>query len=145
MKATNKIDVKVEFKFSAKPAKVYDAWLDPKLAQRWFGPGLGETRPVQMDSKVGGRFRIVQIRDGQSVGHSGKYITLDRPSHLAFTWATDDDEGNDFVNIYIGSNNGGSQVRLVHTIDAQWAELAERTKLAWLSMMEEMDKLISKS
>lgn len=139
----NIYDVEVVHTFNVPPEKVYDAWLDAKLAQKWFGPGLGQTQPVEIDAKVGGAFRIVQIRNGQAVGHSGEYLVLERPGHLAFTWATDDDEGHDEVNIHITPINTGSSVRLVHSIDEQWKEYADKIRHAWLSMMMEIDNLLS--
>lgn len=136
-------NVEVEHTFAAPATRVYDAWLDSALVQRWFGPGLGETQPVHVDPKVGGTFRIVQIRDGQAVGHSGEYLLLERPSRLAFTWATDDDEGHDEVHVHIASGAHGSSVRLVHTIDEQWKEFAGRIRNAWMSMLREMDRLLA--
>jgi uncharacterized protein YndB with AHSA1/START domain len=142
MKSGKTFDVKAEYKFSAEPAKVYDAWLDEELAQRWFGPGLGETLPVSIDSRVGGRFRIVQIRDNLPVGHSGEYLVLERPKHLSFTWETDDAEETDIVNIWIEPDRKGSKVIVVHTMDLQWKEFGGSAKSAWLSMMAKMNELL---
>lgn len=139
----NTINVEVTHQYSTTPEKVFEAWHDPKLAQKWFGPGLGQTRPVQIESKVGGKFRIVQIRDGEPVGHSGEYLVLDKPRYIAFTWATDDDEGSDEVHVYITPSDGGSYVRLVHTMDEEWKEFTDRTKASWLSMMKKMDELLA--
>lgn len=63
-------DIEMEHTFTAPADKVFDAWLNPELVQKWFGPGLGKTQPVSIDGKVGGSFRIVQIRDGEAIGHS---------------------------------------------------------------------------
>lgn len=137
-------DVEVVHAFTAPPERVYGAWLDPDLTREWFGPGLGQTEPVEIDARVGGRFRIVQIRDGRPVGHSGEYLVLERPRHLAFTWATDDDAGRDEVHVHIARTEGGSSVRLVHTIDAKWESLSDRVGQAWTSMLREMDDLLAR-
>ena len=138
---SNTLDVKVEHLFAASPEQVYNAWLNPDLIRKWFGPGLGQTEPVEVDARVGGSFRIVQIRDGQPVGHSGEYLNLERPTHLAFTWATDDDDGYSTVSITIEPASDGSSVRLVHAVDAQWREYEDRIRYAWTSMMNEMDTI----
>lgn len=83
------VAVVVEQALAAPPAEVYDAWLDPACVRRWFGPGLGETQPVEIDAVVGGAFRIAQVRGGEVIGHAGRYLVLDRPSRLVFTWAVD--------------------------------------------------------
>lgn len=136
-------NVEVVHAFNAPATRVYDAWLDQNLAQKWFGPGLGQTQPVEIDAKVGGMFRIVQIRDGQPVGHSGEYLILERPGQIAFTWATDDDDGYDEVRIYITPTENGSSVRLVHSIDEQWKEFSGRVHQAWASMLSEMDAILA--
>jgi uncharacterized protein YndB with AHSA1/START domain len=137
-------DVEILHTIDAPPVRVFDAWLDPALVQQWFGPGLGETQPVEIDARVGGSFRIVQIREGQGlVGHSGQYLALDRPGHLAFTWATDDDDGHDEVHVYIARSTHGSSVRLVHSVDERWKEYAERIRSSWSAMLGEMDALLT--
>lgn len=138
-----KYNVKIEHTFSSAPGKVYDAWLDPSLARQWFGPGLGETQPVSINPKPGGKFRIVQIRDGNPAGHFGEYLILERPNRIAFSWLTDDEKSYSEVHIHISSNGQGSSVRLVHSIDEEWAGYAESIRNAWGSMMKEMDRLIS--
>ncbi|MCX2740200.1 SRPBCC family protein [Pontibacter anaerobius] len=136
------IEVEVNYHYQTEPEKVYQAWLSEELAQQWFGPGLGETEPVQIDANVGGKFRIVQVRDGQPVGHGGEYLALDRPNFLSFTWAMDGMEEISVVKVYITPTSGGSSVKLVHEIDEQWREYIDRTREAWLGMMREMEELI---
>lgn len=140
--AKKTLDVEVAHTFTASAERVYRAWLDPLLVQKWFGPSLGETLPVEIDAKIGGKFRIVQVRDGESVGHSGEYIVLERPHHISFTWATDDDEGYSEVHVQISSVDGGSSVRLVHIIDEQWKEYVDKTRQAWAAMLTEIDTLL---
>lgn len=135
-------DIEVEVVLTASDEQVYDAWLDPALTQQWFGPGRGETEAVEIDSRIGGKFRIVQVRDGVPVRHSGRYLVLERPTHLAFTWRVDTDEGYDEVHIYLTPTHDGTLVRLVHTIDAVWKEYADRIRESWESMLREMDHLL---
>ncbi|WP_276496512.1 GNAT family N-acetyltransferase [Pontibacter litorisediminis] len=141
----NTVEVEVTCTYASPPEQVYGAWLNAQMARQWFAPGLGETEPVQLDAKVGGKFRIVQVRDGQAVGHHGKYLALDQPHYLSFTWAMDDMEEEDTVRIYIKPAGSGSAVRLVHEMDEAWKAYADRTREAWLAMMQHMDKLISRN
>jgi uncharacterized protein YndB with AHSA1/START domain len=136
------LDILAEFDFSVEAPKVYDGWLDEKLMQKWFGPGIGKTQPVKIEPNVGGRFRIVQIRNNQAVSHSGENLALERPKHLSFTWETDDFDDVDVISIRIEAHESGSKVKLIHTIDAQYAAFAEEAKSAWLSMMEKMNALL---
>ncbi|WP_266202237.1 SRPBCC family protein [Pontibacter kalidii] len=143
MSSKNTIEVEVTYIYASQPEEVYSAWLDAQLAQQWFAPGLGETEPVQIDARAGGKFRIVQIREGQPVGHHGQYLALEKPNYLSFTWAMDDMEDVDIVKINIQPASGGSTVRLVHEMSEEWKAYADRTRQAWLTMMQKMDELIS--
>ena len=54
-------------RLNAPPARVFEAWTDPKKLVRWFGPAetVPETVRAEMDVRVGGRFRAsFTTRDG---------------------------------------------------------------------------------
>jgi uncharacterized protein YndB with AHSA1/START domain len=42
----------------APPERVYRAWLEPELLRRWLAPGGLEVTRVEVDERVGGRYRI---------------------------------------------------------------------------------------
>jgi two-component system cell cycle response regulator DivK len=78
--------VRVERRFGASCERVFDAWLDPETAGQWlFATPDGETARVEIDPRVGGRFEIVERRDGEDVPHMGTYEEIDRPHRLVFT------------------------------------------------------------
>ncbi len=136
------IAVEVKHVYTAKPQEVYNAWLNKNLVQQWFGPGLGETEPVQLDAREGGTFRIVQVREGQPVGHSGTYLQLQQPGFISFTWSMDGVDGADVVRIIIEGTAAGSLVTVTHEMDEQWKDYADSVRTAWLTMMQKMDTLI---
>ena len=53
---------------SAPPERVYRAWLEPELLQRWMAPGSTQVARVEVDERVGGRYRIWQENAGGDVG-----------------------------------------------------------------------------
>lgn len=69
------------------PAEVlFDAWLEPRSLSAWLRPSvISETR-AEVDARVGGEFRIVMVRDGAEMLHSGRYLEIDRPRRLVFSW-----------------------------------------------------------
>lgn len=134
--------VKCRHRYRATAGKVFDAWLDPRLVRGWFGPGLGETLEADIDARAGGKFRIVQVREGSPVGHSGTYTELNRPKHLAFTWTTDDDDGSSLVDIRLVEGEGTVVATLVHYIDPRWRDYAGQVRRSWETMMAEMDHLL---
>src|SRR3954469_17050162 len=67
------------------PDQAFDAWLEPAELRDWMGP----LTDVEVDARVGGRFRIVMGRDdadGGPIEHTGEYRELDRPNRIVFTW-----------------------------------------------------------
>jgi len=74
-------------RFNAAPERVFDAWLDPKLAGRWlFTTPESESHTIELDVRVGGRWKVVDRRDGVDYTAIGEYRLIDRPRRLVFTF-----------------------------------------------------------
>ena len=71
---------------AAAPEAVFDAWLDPAIAGRFLAAGEMGVETAEIDAREGGGFRIVMRGDTGSVEHSGRYVVIDRPRRLIFTW-----------------------------------------------------------
>ena len=48
---------------------------------------ISETR-AEVDARVGGEFRIVMVRDAAEQLHTGRYLEIDRPRRLVFSWSS---------------------------------------------------------
>ena len=69
--------------------KVFAAWLDPASLAQWMRPGAVSHATVEVDPRVGGKFRIVMHRSqgaGGDVEHWGEYLAIEPPARLSFTW-----------------------------------------------------------
>jgi uncharacterized protein YndB with AHSA1/START domain len=79
--------VTVSRHFNASPERVFDAWLDPQTVGKWlFATPAGQMVRVEVDARAGGKWIIVDHRNGEDVAHSGEYIEIDRPRRLVFTF-----------------------------------------------------------
>lgn len=78
------IRVRIERLLPAPIDEVFAAWTDPAALSRWLSP-TGRA-VAEVDVRVGGHFRIVMLGDGMELEHTGRYVTVDPPRSLAFTW-----------------------------------------------------------
>ncbi len=60
--------VRIERTLSASAHRVYRAWLEPELIGRWMAPGSYEVTRVEVEERVGGRYRVWQANGGLPVG-----------------------------------------------------------------------------
>jgi len=73
----------------AKPAEVYDVWLDAKSpGSPWFGAAR-----VLIDPRVDGLFYHFVTHAGQDWAHYGRFVRLDRPNRIEHTWVSEGTRG----------------------------------------------------
>jgi len=111
------------------------------IGQWMFGPKLRDEEVVSLtvDAKVGGRFSFLVRRGGQEIDHVGRYLEIDRPRRLVFTWGIAGfsvDETD--VTIEIVPSEGGCELTLTHR--KVWSEYAERTQGGWTTMVQALAK-----
>jgi uncharacterized protein YndB with AHSA1/START domain len=60
--------------FDAPKHLVYKAWTTPELVKRWWAGRRGEVTLIEMDLRVGGKWRYVLVAEGgMEVGFHGEY------------------------------------------------------------------------
>lgn len=73
--------------FDATPARVFAAWTDPAQFAEWFGPQDMKTTNCRLELRVGGAWELTGEGLGAKRAISGKYLAVDPPRLLSFTWA----------------------------------------------------------
>jgi uncharacterized protein YndB with AHSA1/START domain len=95
--------------------EVFAAWLDPAGMAEWMRPGNCTRATVEIDPRVGGRFRIVMLHSGNDVEHWGEYLAIEPPSRLSFTWfSVHTDRQPTIVTIELAERGGGTELTLTH-------------------------------
>jgi uncharacterized protein YndB with AHSA1/START domain len=73
--------------FDASAERLFAAWTDPKQFVEWFGPHGMTNTFCDVDLRVGGAWRVEAEGRGTRRAVSGKYLEIDPPRRLVFTWA----------------------------------------------------------
>jgi uncharacterized protein YndB with AHSA1/START domain len=129
--------VKVTRTFDTIPELVFDAWLDTAMLERWmFGSGVRDEEIIhlQLEPKVGGRFSFLVRRNGDEIDHVGRYLEIDSPRRLVFTWGIVGSD-NSSVAVEIAGDDKGCELILTHFLHPDWADHVERTRQGWAFML----------
>jgi uncharacterized protein YndB with AHSA1/START domain len=94
------LTVHLEGVMPAPPSLVFRALTDPSELARWWGPH-GFTIPgLELDLRVGGRYRIaMQPPEGELFYLQGEFREIDPPRRLAYTFRWEDPDSDDVETI----------------------------------------------
>jgi len=139
-------EVRVTRRLEAPAEAVFDAWLDPRTAGRWlFATPDGEMVRVEIDPRVGGRYEIVERRDGEDVLHTGAYEEIERPSRLAFTLQVPKYSPNsDRVTVEVAPDGGASELTLTQTRSDDAPASAEQIERGWTRVLAALASTVEK-
>ena len=75
-------------RLNASPAEVYEAWTNPELLVRWFGPENVVAQEAEIDPRVDGAYRVVLIENtGERHEVLGRYLDVVENERLVFSWS----------------------------------------------------------
>lgn len=141
MTDTQNVRVTRDFKLPAE--QVFEAWLKPEQAGKWlFATDTGVMVRAEIDARVGGHFRFVDLRNGEEVEHVGEYLTIERPHRLVFDFAVPQyNPQKTRVAVEIESQGPGCVLSLVHQ-DVPEA-FAARTHTGWSKILDALSASMS--
>ena len=144
MSPTSPVVVRVARRFEASPERVFDAWLDPRMAARFlYATATGRMKQVEIDARVGGSYAVIETREDGDAAHYGGYLEIDRPRRLVFTLALDPAADGDRISIEIAPVGAGCELSLVHEMAAEYAPYAERTESGWRHILGSLAEQLS--
>jgi uncharacterized protein YndB with AHSA1/START domain len=107
--------------FDAPKHLVYKAWTTPELVKRWWHAKRGEVTVVEIDLRVGGKWRYVMVADdGFEVGFHGEYREVVANERIVST------------EVYEGLPDGVSEEDAATVNTATFAEADGHTKVTLL-------------
>jgi len=71
----------------APPAAVWEEWLDAEGMAEWMCPRPARPTKIELDPRPGGELRIDIDDEGAELSITGRYLELDEPRRLRFTWS----------------------------------------------------------
>ena len=151
MTAVTATSLTIERVIPAPPNAVYRAWLEPEMLRRWLAPGDAEVARAEVDERVGGRFRIWQSHDDQSIGgFDAEIVELVPAERIVFNWGfvgPDRDAGPVFdstLTVTFDDADGGRRMTLVHErldgLAAALPDVAANVAPGWENVI---DKLVA--
>jgi uncharacterized protein YndB with AHSA1/START domain len=82
--------VRVQRVMPAAPEVVFDQWLDPESLAEWMCPRPVRVVALTVEPRVGGSVQFDVDDSGTRVLITGRFLAIDRPHMLRFTWSASD-------------------------------------------------------
>ena len=131
-------------RLKAPPAKVYEAWTDPKKMMNWWGPAGAEMLLAEADARVGGRFHAMfRTPDGEEHDVSGLYREVVPNEKLVFTWMWRSlPERQSLVTVALKRDGDGTLLTLTH--EQFFDEPArDRHREGWSGTLDKLEALLA--
>lgn len=141
------LSITVEHRFRQSAERVFDAWLDVRLARRFlFSTETGEMVRCDIDPRVGGRFVLTDRRPEGDVEHTGEYLVIERPHRLVFTFGIPAASPSyDIVSLAITPEpDGGCTVRLTTEMKPEWKDYADRARRGWAKILAGLEAALAR-
>lgn len=132
---------------NATPERVFEAWTTPALMKQWNTAGDQPNSLVEVDLRVGGRYRIDMISPrGNTITVSGEYREIDPPRRLVYTWFWDTNPVLGVMLVTVDFHRRGEQTEivLVHS-DALSDEAIAAHRSGWLSAFAKLEAVLASS
>lgn len=129
--------------FAVAPERVWQAWTDPEILVRWFGPDAGQVHSAELDVREGGRFRVAfSTLDGETHTCLGTYREVVPHERLAFTWEwITMPERQSHVLLSFRAVGGGTEFTLHHS---RFADVPARDghRQGWTGSLDKLAALL---
>jgi uncharacterized protein YndB with AHSA1/START domain len=121
----------------ATPARLFEAWTQPQLLLRWWGPESVTCVDAQVDLRVGGRYRIAnRFADGKILWIAGIFEVIEAPHRLIYSWGLEPLAGMpERVTVQFRAHGEATEVIVTHE-GIPSASVRERHQQGWQGCLE---------
>lgn len=118
---------------------VFNAWLDADGMRHWMCPGDIKETEVEIDARVGGKFRLVMHGGEKDHEMTGEYVEIDPPSRIAFTWVSHTAVAGSLVTLEF--HDRGEETELVLTHERlPSTDIAGQHEAGWTSILDKLSR-----
>lgn len=127
--------------FTAAPATVFDAWIDPQTASQWLFNTKTSKTVCELDPRPGGKYRITRTRGGKRYVAVGEYRVVERPDRIVLTFEMPQFAADtDTVTVELGPDRGGCLLSLRQ--EGLRPGYEKSTLAGWEKMFVRLDKAL---
>ena len=130
--------IRIEHDLPAEPARVWEAWTQPSLMDRWMCPNPDLTVSAHADAREGGAYRINM--GGEYVA-SGTYVRLEEPAVLECTWHWEHETLTTARLVELEPTDDGTHLVLTHS-DFTDERDAEGAREGWELSLARLEALL---
>ena len=116
---------------------VFNAWLDVEGMRTWMCPGDIKKTDIEIDARVGGKYRIVMHGEENDHEMTGEYVEIDPPARIAFTWNSPVTVAGSLVTLEFHDRGEETELVLIHE-RLPSAESAGQHEAGWSSVLEKL-------
>jgi uncharacterized protein YndB with AHSA1/START domain len=130
----------------ARAEQVFAAFVEPEQLARWWGPAGFTVPSLELDVRVGGRYRIrMQPPDAEAFHLRGEYQEVSAPHGLVFTFEWEEPDPDDRETVAALSFLDDPEGTRVVLVQGPFATEARRTlhETGWTESLEKLERLLS--
>ena len=130
----------VKHKFATNGGTVYDAILNPSIARKFLSATpAGKMAGAEIDTRVGGKFALVDRRGGKDVLYRGEFLDVTCPTRMIFTLLMPE-YSSEPTTVRLAPSGEGCEVTLTQT--GVPTEYAEQARKGWEAIMGKGESLL---
>jgi uncharacterized protein YndB with AHSA1/START domain len=134
--------LELERVLEARPEEVFGRLTDPAELAAWWGPHGFTTPEIDLDLRVGGRYRFtMQPPEGEAFHLSGQFLEIEVPSRLSYTFRWEEpapDDRETVVVLVLRASDRGTEVSLRQG-DFATEERRELHRNGWADSFAKLD------
>ena len=126
----------------APPEAVFDAWLNKSWGE-WAGPPGVKGEVIQLEPKVGGKYKMVMHRpDGGTLTIGGTYKEITRPSRLVMSWKWDHEDVDTLITLSFKPKGKGTEIQMRHEGFVS-AERRDSHNAGWTGTFDRLERYLA--